>query len=372
VDSNGGKPRIAILGVKFFPSRGGTSRVVESTLRALADDYDFTVYCYRHEAARAHVPGVRVVEIPAPRLPGVGVFAYYARCMLHALRADYDLVHVHKLDAAFLLPALAWRSPCIATCHELPYLNEKWSAFARGYFRVMEWVMMRSPVTRTCVSREQQRYFRERYGSDVEHVPNGVEEPRPDRAGARELLARHGVEGGFLLFAARRIIPLKGLHTLLDALHRISFRGTLVVAGDESHTPAYVAEVKRRAEGLDVRFVGFVEDPGLVMGLVGAADAFMFPSEREGMSLMLLEVAAVGTPVLCSDIPQNRDVLEEDEAIWFRSKDAADLAEKVEWVRSNADEVAARAGRARKRVAERFSAEGVARRYARIYDDALR
>ena len=130
--------------------------------------------------------------------------------------------------------------------------------------------------------------------------------------------------------------------------------------------------MKRLAQGLDVRFVGFVEDPGLVMGLVSTADAFMFPSEREGMSLMLLEVAAVGTPVLCSDIPQNRDVLEEDEAIWFRSEDAADLAERLEWLRSNTEEVAARAGRARKRVAESFSAEGVAQRYARIYDDALR
>ena len=81
--------------------------------------------------------------------------------------------------------------------------------------------------------------------------------------------------------------------------------------------------MKERAKGLDVRFVGYLEEPSVLMGLVERADLFVFPSEREGMSVMLLEVAAVGTPILCSDISQNRDVLDEEAAVHFRSTDAA-------------------------------------------------
>ena len=95
----GRRPRIAVLGEKFFPSRGGTSRVVESTVRQLADRYDFTVYAWPHPEAEGLIPGVQVVQLPRPKVQGVGVWLYYRRCVQHALRQDYDLVHVHKLDA---------------------------------------------------------------------------------------------------------------------------------------------------------------------------------------------------------------------------------------------------------------------------------
>lgn len=365
------KPRVAILGEKYCPSRGGTSRVVEGTLRQLAPHYDFTLYCYANPAAEPSLPGVRTVQFPAPRRGGVGVFLYYLRCLVHALRADYDLVHVHKTDAAFALPFLTARFPCVATSHEVAYLNDKWSRLGRLYFRVVERVFVRSRATLTCVSLEQQEHYRRRYAREVQYLPNGVEELALDDAAALRLLAQAGVRQGFLLFAARRLIPLKGLHTLLDALHRLGFAGQLVVLGDREQVPAYSAELQAQARGLDVHFLGYVAERATLLALVKRAALFVFPSEREGMSVMLLEAAACGTPIVCSDIRQNTDVLGIRDVLAFRSQDARDLAEKLRWAVENPDEMGARAARARATVAERFSARSVAHEYDRLYRRAL-
>jgi len=289
----------------------------------------------------------------------------------HALRADYDLVHVHKTDAVFAVPFLARRFACLATSHERAYLNSKWSWLGRLYFRLAERVFVRAGHARTCVSQEQQEYYRARYGAEVEHVPNGVEELVFDEAAAAARQAAAEVADGYVLFAARRVIPLKGLHHLLAALARVEFRGTLVVLGDLAQMPEYSAELARAARGLDVRFLGYVSARPELLALVRRASLFVFPSEREGMSIMLLEAAAVGTPILCSDIRANTDVLGAEEALFFRSADVASLTERFAFARAQPDELAARAARARAGVAQRNSTSAVAARYAALYERLL-
>ncbi|MEQ1894135.1 MAG: glycosyltransferase family 4 protein [Planctomycetota bacterium] len=363
--------RIAIFGGKDYPSRGGTGRVIESTLRELASRHDFTVYAYANPAAEGHIPGVRVVQFREWRWKGLGVFLYFLRCLVHALRSDYDLVHVHKTDAAFAVPLLSLRFPCVVTSHERAYLNSKWGWLGRLYFRLAERVFVRTGAARTCVSREQQEHYRARHGAEVEHVPNGVEPLSFDEGAAARRLAAAGVQDGYLLFAARRVIPLKGLHHLLAALAREGYRGTLVVLGDLEQMPAYTAELRRLAAGLDVRFLGYVAERSELLALVRRAALFVFPSEREGMSVMLLEAAATGTPVLCSDIRANTDVLAPDEALFFASGDVTALAAALRRAWCEPEELTRRAARARAGVAARHGTREVAERYERLYGRVL-
>ena len=46
------KKKIAFFGIKYFPSRGGTSRVAENMILNLVNEYDVTVYCYKNEKAK--------------------------------------------------------------------------------------------------------------------------------------------------------------------------------------------------------------------------------------------------------------------------------------------------------------------------------
>jgi glycosyltransferase involved in cell wall biosynthesis len=56
----------------------------------------------------------------------------------------------------------------------------------------------------------------------------------------------------------------------------------------------------------NVKFLG-IRKEAEVINYLRSADAFVFPSDSEGMSLSLLEAMAVGLPCIVSDIPANRD-----------------------------------------------------------------
>lgn len=365
--------RIAVLGVKYLPSRGGVSRVVEDLILRLKDRYDFTVYCFAHPNAQPRMDGVEVVQYPEPGLGSLGVFVFYLRCYFDLLvRRRPDLVHVHKTDAAPLLPLIDRRFTCVATSHEAPYRRDKWSWLGRLYFRVAERAFVGSHAALTCISLPLTEYYRERFDRDVTYLPNGVpNELESDREGAARVLERHGIRGEFLLFAARRIMATKGCHTFLEALARLGHRGPVVVVGDFDQVPSYTRRLKALARGLDVYFVGFLSDKAVLMGLVERAGLFVFPSENEGMSVMLLEVARVGTPIVCSRIPENTAVFDDDEVAYFRAGDADDLAGTLTWARENVEAMRERGRRARRKVVKAYSSAAVADRYAELYEEIL-
>ena len=180
--------RIAFFGARYLPSRGGVSRVVEDLLIRLRDRYDLTVYCEAHEDAATAVEGVEVIQFPRLRFGSLGVLIHYALCCLDLLRrGQYDLVHVHKTDAAPFLPLLTRRFRCVATSHEAPYRRDKWSWIGRLYFRLAERIFMRSRATLTCISRPLCEEYSERWQAHrgVRAQRRGLRQPdRPRGSGS--------------------------------------------------------------------------------------------------------------------------------------------------------------------------------------------
>lgn len=363
------KQKIAIIGVKYWPSRGGVSRIVEDTVELLKDYFEFTIYCYAHPMAATHMSGVNVIQIEEKKMGVVGVFNFYRECVNHAVRfGDYDLVHLHKIDAAYFLPALTQRYQVIATSHESPYKRDKWSAITKQYFRAMERRFMNADATLTSISKPLAEYYEKAYGRKVTYIPNGVDvHLSPNEADARTILNKHDVKEPFIFFAARRVMSTKGAHHLLDALKRLDYRGNVVIAGDTRQVPAYTRRLLEQAQGLNVHFIGYVAEKATLMALVQLAEVFVFPSEVEGMSVMLLEVASLGTPVIASDIEENTSVFDESELLFFRSQDEADLAQKLAWSFRHSKEMQQMAVRARRRVQTEYNRELISQRYAMLY-----
>lgn len=367
------KKKIAIFGVKYFPSKGGTSRVVENLLWELKDHFDITIYCYRHESAAYFMEDVNTIQFSETPIKGIGVFLFYVKCFLHAMwKGKYDVVHLHKMDGAFFLPLLSLKFKTVATSHGLPYLNDKWSSIGKFYFRRMEEMFVGSKARLTSVSKTQVDYFGKKYQREVLHIPNGIHSNGEIQAHfADGVLEKNEVEGEYLFFAARRLIPLKGCHTLIDALKKINYQGTLVIAADVEQLPSYTAQLKKSAEGLKVKFVGYVADLKELNALIFGSKFFVFPSELEAMSMMLLEVGSVGTPIICSDIPQNTAVLENGEVLFFESKNVDDLAEKIRWAFENEAIMEGFAKNAKQVIEEKYLVSRVAEKYIDLYNEVI-
>jgi len=367
------KPKIAFFGVKYFPSKGGTSRVVENLLPELKEQFDITIYCYKHPQAERYISGIKTVQFPEIKIKGIGVFIYYFICCCHLLlKGKFDLVHAHKTDSAFFLPILRLKYRLVSTSHALPYLNDKWSWIGKTYFQFVERVFMQADSTRTAVSKIQMEYYMEQYKRPVQYIPNGihpVKDIQPELA--TSLIKQRGIQDNYIFFAARRIIPLKGCHHLIEALKSIQYKGSLVIAGDIEQLPEYTEELMSIAEGLDVHFLGYVSDMHTLNALIQQASLFVFPSEIEGMSMMLLEVGSVGTPMICSDIPPNKAVLSEAEVLFFQNKNSEHLASKLQWAISHPRQMAELARQAKQTIEQEYSVQQVARKYMHLYQEVL-
>jgi len=364
--------RIAHLGSKGIPSKGGTERVVEAVAVRHARDHAVTVYASRATCSGEPVGGVRVQALSAPKGKHAGPVALQLRYAADALlKSDCDVIHLHGAENAFILPLLRTRFPVVTTYHGPAYEREKWSPTARRLIRSVERTSVKSASVATAVARPQAERLSRDYGRHVAWIPNGVD-PRPevDEAGALALLRELGLEPDrFWLFAAARVDPTKGCLTLLEA-HRQVADEPLLVVGDLYHAPGHEDELRAAARD-DVRFVPRLDDKAVLMGLLRQARLFVFPSTVEAMSMMLLEAVGQGTLTLASDIPENTAVLPE----WFptfRAGDPDDLARRAQELLAVEPEVRrSLTAEAAAWVAERFDWDRIADQYLEVYESTL-
>jgi glycosyltransferase involved in cell wall biosynthesis len=89
------------------------------------------------------------------------------------------------------------------------------------------------------------------------------------------------------------------------------------------------------------------------------------------MSVMLLDAASIGASILCSDIPANVSALQQ-QALYFKSGDAQDLAEKLLWALDHPGEMQALGAQAQVWMRENSSWDRITERYDRLYREVAR
>lgn len=363
--------KIAFFGIKYFPSRGGTSRVAENLILNLVDKYDITIYCYRHPLAKSHIKGVKVVQIPELKLGSIGVFLYFLLCFLHIrLFRKYDIIHAHKIDSFLFLKGFSKKTKIIATAHEAPYKRDKWSGVAKIYFRYSEKQFLSFNGIKTSISKPLCDHYKKNHNIDVKFIKNGINLSEAESTASIQNYWPKGVSENapFVFFAARRIMGTKGLHTMLEAYRQLNYKGHIFVAGELDYHPAYVKKVKELSKGLQVHYLGFVEPLSMVIKFVEMSDYFIFPSETEGMSIMLLEVASAGKSIVASDIPENQQVFSNNEVLYFKNKNVGDLVSKILWVQKNTSKFNLFGKNAQSRVAEEYTWDKIVLKYKSLYE----
>jgi glycosyltransferase involved in cell wall biosynthesis len=113
-----------------------------------------------------------------------------------------------------------------------------------------------------------------------------------------------------LVGAVGRLVAEKGFPELFEALSSLPpDRYALVVAGsaDPDKPDALGDEVMRRARARGVRFLGHRDD---IEAVYAALDLFVLPSHREGFPRAAMEAAAMGLPIVATDVRGCRQVVD--------------------------------------------------------------
>jgi glycosyltransferase involved in cell wall biosynthesis len=208
-----------------------------------------------------------------------------------------------------------------------------------------------------------------RYRERIVSIPHGFEVKR-GAIGRSEARARFGLPQEVeLLGCAARLHPTKRLDLAIRLLPSMPARH-LALAGqgpDRDRLEALAAELGVAAR---VHFVGELQ-PTAIGTFIGALDVFVFPTIAETFGLAAVEAASAGLPVVATDLPVLREVLEVDgrpAAILVDTADTAAFAAAVDRIFADpalaADLIAAGAGLAR-----RFSLDAMIDAYARLIDE---
>lgn len=167
-----------------------------------------------------------------------------------------------------------------------------------------------------------------------------------------------------ILYAGRLETP-KNICKLLDALALVIGRteSVVVICGQGS----LYAEVSERLcalqQGGRCLLLGYVEN---LWQWIRRADVFVSVSLYEGCPNTVLECMAGACPLVVSDIPAHKEILDESSAIFVDPDSADAIAEGVVRAINDRPGACARARRARQMV-ERWSQESIAHEYAAVY-----
>jgi glycosyltransferase involved in cell wall biosynthesis len=167
-----------------------------------------------------------------------------------------------------------------------------------------------------------------------------------------------------------RLLKEKGIHDFVEAARLVKKEKSVCfqVAGapDPGNPSSLIAEEVEalRQEGA-VDLLGHVESIDDVMAL---ANVVVLPSYREGTPRVLLEAAAMGKPIVTTDVPGCREVVKNGKnGILVPVRDAAALAKGIFEVLSDPQLASDFGSYGRQMVAEEFSVESVVQATMGVY-----
>ena len=257
--------------------------------------------------------GVKLVNIDSPKKKSFEAIIHTFRAINEAKRLKADILHIHAIGPALLVPYAKMLGMKVVFTHHGPdYDRDKWGFAAKTMLKLGERmgcmfadeVIVISDVIRNLIKWKYNRT------SHVHLIYNGVSQP--EICDYPEYFNELGIEKGKYILGMCRFVPEKNLHHLVEAFTKVKSRNEvedikLVLAGDTDFEDDYSRNLKEMARKNGVVLTGFIKGKKLHSLLTNCL-CYCLPSSHEGLPIALLEAMSYGVKVIVSDIPANKDV----------------------------------------------------------------
>lgn len=165
---------------------------------------------------------------------------------------------------------------------------------------------------------------------------------------------------------------LKNYATLIKAVEQLTCefpKIELWIIGDGPERSRLAEQARQLGLENEVVFWG---QQSSVRDLLCQMDIFALPSLSEGLPTVILESMAQHVPVIASDIPGNRELVDDGETGWlFPAKDANKLAAAIQYTLEHPDETQ-RVVHHAAQTAKSFSLEAVAPQYLQLFQEKMK
>ena len=236
----------------------------------------------------------------------------------------YDCYHAQDCIGANALSRLRQRQLIphfVRTVHHI-------EAYNSVYLQQCQERSIRDPDLCFCVSDHWQRELQQQYQIDVPRVSNGVNTGRFTAkldGSEHSLKEQLGLNGAPIYLTVGGIEPRKNSLILLQAFSQIRVshpQAQLIIAGGATlfDYQAYRDEFFALVDTLGITIGEALLLPGVIPdavlpALYRLADAFVFPSVKEGWGLVVMEAIASGIPIITANQPPFTEFLNEKQAL---------------------------------------------------------
>lgn len=377
--------RIAHVTATFPPYRAGTGNVCFDNARELARrGHEVHVFTATFDDAPVFevLDGVSVHRLRplirlgnAPVLPG----------LIPALRG-FDIIHLHYPfigGAEFVrLAALRYRIPLVVSFHNDLIGEGVRAPLFTLYQQLSAHLSVRGAARLCAVSLDH--YMSSRLAKTLPHrpgmvveLPNSVNTCHFSPVGpVAELAERYCIpdDSPVVLFIAAldRAHYFKGLSHAMAAVSYLPSEVRLVVIGDGDLRARYEQEAWELGIAHRTIFVGAVDHDDTPQFFRRAAVTVLPSSEVESFGLVLIESMACGTPVVASNIPGIRSVVDHGvDGFLVTPGDSLELARAIELTLANEEHRQLMGQRGRRKVEARYAAARIGQRLDALYTTVL-
>lgn len=212
-------------------------------------------------------------------------------------KKNFDIIHAHDLPSALSMRNISGKK--ILTFHGIfsKQIDHTHGKFLTKISKKYEREAIKWTDTVTAISKESYEFYKDKSLS-IYHIPNGIDieslEKKVDRKFDKQILF------------AGRLSKEKGIFTLFEIAKQLPKDLNLIIIGSGPEEP----KTKQISDELEnIHFLG-LKDKDETISLIRGSDVLIQPSLEEGISSTLLESMACKTPIIASDIPGIREVLE--------------------------------------------------------------
>jgi glycosyltransferase involved in cell wall biosynthesis len=317
-------------------------------------------------ARRAAQAGITVHLSPRLGLRGWAARSL-ARLSARAAGEPFALAHLnepHALTAAWLA-GLHRRMPSLLS-RRIGFPLQK-SRISQARFRAVERFVANSEevaesLVKSGIARERISIVNE--GVRIPELPNA-----DTRSRARK---RWGIGDAEFLFGCVGVfVPEKGQRHIIEALsvaRRKYPQARLILAGDGACRAELESLSRRLGQENAVLFPGFVNE---IEEVYAALDAFVFPSEFEGLGTALQTAMGMALPSISTARGALAEVVDHQRTAMVVKPDAQEFAQAMTLLMDSRELRVRLGAAAREEIIERFSAERMVANTIRVYEDVL-
>ena len=298
------------------------------------------------------------------------IMGFFRAARAALTKREYDIIHVHTPHAGVLLLVALfmfgmYKKLIPTTVHTVQNSYENFK-FRNKLLFIPSFVFFRRLVFCSHASYESfPGFFKWLAGDRMHVVQNAVDLNRIDRI----TKTKPAVRNDQFTIATVGLIKIKNPITVLDASYQDNDRNTkLIFLGEGSLRPLLTEKIERLGLQQQVQLMGMVARDK-VFEYFALADLFVSASWGEGLPVAVMEAMACGRPVVLSDIPPHREIVEGIDFIpLIKPDDVAGFAQEIKKLREmSVSERTVIGQKCRKLIEERFSLPIMHAGYREVY-----